>query len=63
VLPAPNNDFVQLADVLQVRRAMGMIPDSESDDDDEMKAKSENGGNSVIKDCIIIHYNESESED
>jgi hypothetical protein len=30
VLPAPNNDFVQLADVLQVRRAMGVIPDSES---------------------------------
>jgi hypothetical protein len=49
VLPAPNNDFVQLADVLQVRRAMGVIPDSESDGD-EVKAESENGGNSVIED-------------
>jgi hypothetical protein len=63
VLPAPNNYFIQLADVLQVRGAMGVIPNSESDGDDEVKAESENGGNSVIKDCIIVHYSESESED
>jgi hypothetical protein len=62
MLPAPNNDFVQLADVLQVRKAMGVIPDSESDGDDEVKTESENDGNNVIKDCIIVHYNESESE-
>jgi hypothetical protein len=40
-----------------------VIPDSESDGDDEVKAESENGGNSVIKDCIIVHCSESESED
>jgi hypothetical protein len=45
-----------------VTRAMGVIPDSESDGD-EVKAESENDGNSVIEDYIIVHYNEFESED
>jgi hypothetical protein len=62
MLPAPNNNFVQLADVLEVQRAMGVIPDSESDSDDEIKAKFENGGNSFIENYIIVHYNESKSE-
>jgi hypothetical protein len=61
VLPAPNNDFVQLADVLRVRRAMGVIPDSEGEEEEETEEIIKNEDNSVIEDCIEVKDDESGS--
>jgi hypothetical protein len=60
VLPAPNEEFVRIADVMRIRRSMPgyMVPDS--DGDDEVEVISGNETPEVTEECIIVALMESE---
>jgi hypothetical protein len=62
VLPAPNEDFVRMADVMKVRRTMsGAVgPNSDDDGNDEVESEIEVGDE--IQDCILAKVNDSLSE-
>jgi hypothetical protein len=60
VLPAPNEKFVRIANVIRIRRSMPgyMVPDS--DDNDKVEIISGNETPEVTKECIIVALMESE---
>jgi hypothetical protein len=60
ILPAFNEKFVRIADVIRIRRSMPgyMVPDS--DNDDKVKVISGNKTPEVTKECIIVALMESE---
>jgi hypothetical protein len=62
VLPAPNEDFVRMADVMKVRRTMsGAVgPNSDGDGNDEVESEIEVGDE--IQDCILVKVDDSLNE-
>jgi hypothetical protein len=62
VLPAPNEDFVRMADVMKVRRTMsGAVgPNSDDGGNDEVESVIEVGNE--IQDCILVKVDDSLNE-
>jgi hypothetical protein len=60
VLPAPNEEFVRITNVIRIRRSMPgyMVPDS--DGDDKVELVSGNETPEVTEKCIIVALMESE---
>jgi hypothetical protein len=62
VLPAPNEDFVRMADVMKVRRTMSGAVGPNSDDDGNDEVESEIEVRDEIQDCILVKVDDSLSE-